>query len=130
MCDAPCPPSLPGVQYSQHCVSQIRSKTCSCGLRPNCSDESSSYGSLNKDDVLVAEPIWGSTEVMLDQTGGKGACHGDSGGPAYAMVNGQMQLFGITSRGVGDGTGPQCTHFSVYTNASAYASWIAGIIGQ
>ena len=36
-------------------------------------------------DVPVGDPMWGSSEVLTNQTQGKGACHGDSG--VYTNIN-------------------------------------------
>lgn len=83
-------------------------------------------GELFKVSVLVADSVWGHSEVLTNNSG-KGACHGDSGGPAYVYANGQYQLFGVTSRGVGDGG--KCDRFTAYTNALTYRSWILSITG-
>lgn len=85
-------------------------------------------GTLRKVDVSIAEATWGKTEVLLDQTNGKGACHGDSGGPAYAKVNGSLQLFGVTSRGVRD-SNDTCIRFSAYSNVQNYRDWIKEVSG-
>lgn len=63
-------------------------------------------------------------EMTLDQTKGKGACHGDSGGPAY-LVDAKTKknyLVGVTSRG--DGTA-LCDKQVIYTNTIGYNQWIA-----
>lgn len=85
-------------------------------------------GTLRKVDVSVAEAVWGSTEVLMDQTNKKGACHGDSGGPAYAQVNGELHLFGVTSRGIRDDQ-DTCTQFAAYTNIQNYRDWIKQVSG-
>ncbi len=72
-------------------------------------------GLLRTTTVQVSDPQWGVTEVLLDQQQGHGACHGDSGGPAYVFLDGQFYLFGITSRGQDDPKN-DCSHFSIYTN--------------
>jgi secreted trypsin-like serine protease len=78
---------------------------------------------LKKTTVQISETNFGKTEVLLDQRNGKGACHGDSGGPAYASVDGQLYLFGITSRG-NDDPNNDCSHFAVYTNVLTYSNWL------
>ena len=64
-------------------------------------------------------------EITLDQSQGRGACHGDSGGPAYVKdaVSGKNILVGVTSRG----TNPQglCDRQAIYTGVMGYAQWIA-----
>lgn len=94
------------------------------GRTGNTKDASS--GELRKVGVKIVESAWGTTEVLMNNAG-KGACHGDSGGPAYVYHDGQYVLFGITSRGVADGG--QCDRFSAYTNALAYLPWIQSIVG-
>lgn len=80
-------------------------------------------GFLRKTSVLIANPKHGLSEVSLDQTKGTGACHGDSGGPAYLLTEGGYALWGVTSRGLDD-PNDDCSHFAVYTNAVAYADFI------
>ncbi len=80
-------------------------------------------GTLRETDVTIADAAFSKTEIKLDQTHGQGACHGDSGGPAYIQVNGQYFLWGITSRGVDDPNN-DCSRYSAYTDAVAYADWL------
>ena len=87
-------------------------------------DKGSPSGELRKVNVLVAEGVWGKSEVLFQNTG-KGACHGDSGGPAYINYGGQYYLFGVTSRGVGDGG--KCDNQVAYTNATHYFDWIRSV---
>lgn len=66
-------------------------------------------------------------EITLDQTKGKGACHGDSGGPAYLLdkkLNKNI-LVGLTSRGTGS-----CNETAVYTSVIGYQKWIAENLKQ
>lgn len=58
------------------------------------------------------------TELRLDERK-SGTCSGDSGGPAYIEENGQLYLFGVTSRG-----SMLCDNTGVYTNALEYMPWI------
>ncbi len=64
-------------------------------------------------------------EITLDQSQGRGACHGDSGGPAYVKdaVSGKNILIGVTSRG----TNPQglCDRQAIYTGTMGYMQWIS-----
>jgi secreted trypsin-like serine protease len=56
----------------------------------------------------------------------KGACNGDSGGPAVVKVAGAWRLIGAASR-IGNarcGAGP-----TVYTNVLAFKDWIAKFTG-
>ncbi|MDG0815284.1 S1 family peptidase [Bdellovibrio svalbardensis] len=81
-------------------------------------------GVLRKTAVKIADNKHGMTEVLLDQTSGTGACHGDSGGPAYVAIKGKLYLWGVTSRGANDPRN-DCSKNAVYTNAYAYKVWIS-----
>lgn len=80
-------------------------------------------GVLRYVDVEIQDASYSETEVLLDQTKGKGACHGDSGGPAYVRVNGQWMLWGITNRGIND---PRdlCSVSAAYASIPFYMNWI------
>jgi secreted trypsin-like serine protease len=80
-------------------------------------------GELDKVDVTIASML-GSTEVVLDQSQGKGACFGDSGGPAFVMSGGQPELWGLTNRAYPNDV-QDCAHESVYTKINSYTNWIA-----
>lgn len=63
-------------------------------------------------------------EITLDQTQGRGACHGDSGGPAYQFdsLTKKSYLIGVTSRGTQpDGL---CDREAIYTGVAGYSAWI------
>lgn len=79
------------------------------------------------DGITVSQSKFAATEVVVDQRNGKGACHGDSGGPAYSrvMVNGRpvLKLWGVTSRGYRDEKN-DCSQFAIYTNAVAWNEWV------
>ncbi len=59
------------------------------------------------------------TEIKLNEKK-SGTCNGDSGGPAFINKNGQLLLFGVTSRG-----SELCNEVGVYTNTLVYKNWIA-----
>ena len=82
-------------------------------------------GVLRKTDVTVLNPSYSASEVELDQSHGGGACHGDSGGPAYVMKNGHPYLFGITSRGGGN-----CDKDVIYTRIAAYQGWFTRAVAK
>jgi secreted trypsin-like serine protease len=84
----------------------------------------SGAGTLHSVDVTIADANFSETEVLLDQTQGKGACHGDSGGPAFVRSkSGVLYLWGITSRGSSDPS-DTCSGQSIYTKVSAFSKWI------
>lgn len=78
---------------------------------------------LLKTEVKFAQARFSSSEVLFDQNNKHGACHGDSGGPAFVRVGQEMLLFGVTSRGYQD-PDDTCEKFAVYTNIVSYISWI------
>jgi secreted trypsin-like serine protease len=80
-------------------------------------------GTLRKVDVQFLRKL-GTTEEILNQADGEGACHGDSGGPAFVTVNGQLLLWGVTNRGYPDNAPDDCVHESVYTRITAYQDWV------
>ncbi len=62
-------------------------------------------------------------EILLDQTNSTGACHGDSGGPAFVkQSNGSLIQVGITSRGT-NSIG-NCNEKAIYTRVSSHLAWI------
>jgi hypothetical protein len=62
------------------------------------------------------------SEIQLDERKA-GTCSGDSGGPAFINQNGQLYLFGVTSRG-----SVLCNEVGIYTNALHYRPWITRVI--
>lgn len=88
----------------------------------------SGSGRLRMVSVKIAKAHFSQTEVSLDQTNDHGACHGDSGGPAFIQDNaGGLQLWGVTSRGINDPAN-HCAGQSVYTRVQPYARWINSVI--
>jgi secreted trypsin-like serine protease len=74
---------------------------------------------------LVKMPI---SEVAAKQftyeTPSKNTCNGDSGGPAFANVNGELYVAGVTSYG-----DQNCTQYGVDTRTDTYLSFI-GVAGS
>ena len=90
--------------------------------------EKSGSGTLREATVKVAEPRYGKTEILFDQRDGFGCCRGDSGGPAFVVIDGVHYLTGVTSRGIKD-ENDDCTTFSAYTDVRTYREWIKKISG-
>ena len=83
--------------------------------------ETSTDGKLRRVDVSKGKPF-GETEMILDQSAGKGACQGDSGGPVFVQINGSFYLWGITSRGAGAAN--DCRSSGIYTKVSTQMNFI------
>lgn len=81
-------------------------------------------GRLRKTEVRVLNGRPGKSEMILDQSHGHGACHGDSGGPAFVSRNGRVALAGLTNRSYPDTAPDDCAHQVVYTKVPAYKRWI------
>lgn len=86
--------------------------------------ESTGAGRLRYVETTIQNAKFSKTEVLVDQTKGKGACHGDSGGPAYIEMNGKRLLWGVTSRGVNDPNN-DCSVSAAYTSIAYYTAWIS-----
>jgi hypothetical protein len=85
----------------------------------------SGSGVLRSVKVQIADANFSKTEVSIDQSRGAGACHGDSGGPAFVQdsASGQLLLWGVTSRGIDDPK-DHCSGKSVYTKIQPFNRWI------
>jgi hypothetical protein len=81
-------------------------------------------GTLRKTTVSVAAVRKGKSEMIFDQSHGRGACHGDSGGPAYFQHGKKMVLGGVTNRSYPNTAADDCGHKVVYTKVSEYKPWI------
>lgn len=93
----------------------------------NCAQvDMTGSGLLRKTSVTIEDNKFAQSEILLNQTKGTGACHGDSGGPAYITVNGQLYLWGVTSRGERDPKN-DCSQYAVYTSTLFYKDWIAQV---
>lgn len=82
-------------------------------------------GVLREVFTVLTNPRYSETEALLSQVIGKGTCGGDSGGPAFMLLNGAYYIWGITSRG--DTT---CKKTGVYTLVHPYLSWIQNSMRQ
>lgn len=91
------------------------------------SKSSEGVGILRKTQLVVSNASFSETEFLMDQSQGSGACHGDSGGPAFIYKNNKFYLIGITARGEDD-PDDTCTVSGVYTNAYVYKTWIIRMI--
>ncbi len=79
---------------------------------------------LMKATVKLTNPKLTPSEIQFDQYQGKGACHGDSGGPAFATINDKLFLIGITSRSATEAGAETCMEGSVYTSVAAHIDFL------
>lgn len=96
---------------------------CDNGQKNCMSVDMSGDGILRETTAPIS--IVYDSEVQLDESKGRGTCSGDSGGPAYLEKEGELYLFGITSRG-----SAVCDAVGVYTNAVVFKDWIAQTISK
>jgi secreted trypsin-like serine protease len=95
-------------------------------VEPTSPADTAGAGVLREVDQTIINPNYGQTEVLVSLQG-KGACHGDSGGPAYVNEGGHLALFGVTSRLTNDdisGNVMSCSVDMVYTDILKRATWI------
>jgi hypothetical protein len=78
---------------------------------------------LNKTKVKIEKPDFSDMEIMFNQKAGSGACHGDSGGPAFIEVESKLVLVGVTSRGHDD-PNDTCESYSLYSSIPAQIEWL------
>lgn len=70
--------------------------------------------------IEVLKLINDGKEMHLRENG-KGSCNGDSGGPAFAKVNGKLTQVGINSRGTDPAS---CIGVGVFTTVGPHLAWI------
>ncbi len=87
-------------------------------------------GTLRKvDQIVVTNVTADQKEITLDQRKLRGACHGDSGGPAFIKLkNGTLLQVGVTSRGT-EKLG-NCNQGAIYTGIIGQIQWIHEKVAQ
>lgn len=86
-------------------------------------------GMLRFTTLQISDPKFSPTELLLDQSKGTGACHGDSGGPAFVYLKnkqgvGNYYLWGITNHSSKDDVDNLCNKSVIYTNATLFITWM------
>jgi secreted trypsin-like serine protease len=89
------------------------------GITSSKDQTGSTAGTLRQVDVTL-KGAYGTTEEMIKDTKAKGSCNGDSGGPAFVTVNGQLYLWGATSRGA-----ESCAVSTIYTVITDFSDFIS-----
>ena len=85
--------------------------------------EHSGSGKLRFVETTIKDGGFSESEILIEQSKGKGACHGDSGGPAFVKVNGKWALWGVTNRGVNDPNN-DCSVSAAYASIPYYRDWV------
>ncbi len=94
-------------------------------------DEFQGAGDLRSLRILSRRIRVGERTFLVDQSHGTGACHGDSGGPAFiSSLNHKLVLVGVASGVVQSEDEIDCANQSIYTKVSAYKSWIMQTIHE
>jgi phage tail sheath protein FI len=86
-------------------------------------------GLLRFVETTIQQLDYTKSEILIEQSLGKGACHGDSGGPAYATIEGKKYVIGVTSRGVNDPNN-DCSVSAAYTSVAFYAKWLVTAVKE
>lgn len=86
-------------------------------------------GKLRFTTLTITDRNFSPTELVLDQSKGSGACHGDSGGPAFIVSKDSQgrshyYLWGIANHATPDDTNNHCNTGVIYTNATLFLTWI------
>lgn len=76
-------------------------------------------GFLRQTTVGIWDFNFAQTEFLVYQGDGRGACYGDSGGPAYLVVDQKYYLLGVASRG-----DEECRVNGVYAKVPEFRAWI------
>lgn len=89
-------------------------------------------GTLRTTKLPIDDVNFSQTEVMLGQSLRRGICSGDSGGPAYLEINGQLYVWGVASRGdsLPIWLVPKCMLFSVFTRVDSHQHFIEDAMTQ
>ena len=85
-------------------------------------------GQLESFAVQVANPNATSTAFSVNEGIGRGACYGDSGGPAYYQIDSEIMLIGVDSQeGVAD---QECGTQELYISVNGALNWINGVLAR
>lgn len=87
-------------------------------------DSDSTSQHLRAAQAFLLDKSFSKTELLMESHLGRGACGGDSGGPAFIHSNGQFFVIGIASRK----SDYFCQADTIYTSVPFYFQWIQKII--
>lgn len=83
------------------------------------------YGTLFKVNVPIKQGPDENNDVLLNISRAKGACYGDSGGPAFLNIDGVPTVWGILS--YFDSEPLDCSHDVKYLSVAPYLAWLKSI---
>jgi len=69
--------------------------------------------------------VSGDHLICMDASDGRGSCFGDSGGPTFALIDGQRVVVGVTSGGTGDVCG---AGWDLYSSVFAELAFVDSIM--
>ncbi len=120
---------VPATMLPASAVLQMKTSVTLAGFGETDGVKKTQATELEKVTVQIGDPNFSDTEMLVDNTNNTGACHGDSGGPAYVVSQGQNYLAGVTSR-ADLKTDPQavCVGKTIYTKVQPYLPWISSEI--
>lgn len=79
-------------------------------------------GVLRRTIVTLDNADFAENEFSVDQSGGHGGCEGDSGGPAFIDVGGDLKIVGVLSRPAEANL--TCRKPTVFAKVDAFKDWI------
>ncbi|OFZ30428.1 MAG: hypothetical protein A2622_08455 [Bdellovibrionales bacterium RIFCSPHIGHO2_01_FULL_40_29] len=82
--------------------------------------------SLQRSDYVIKKDI---EKVRVDQSNGKGICYGDSGGPAFVLIDNEPQILGVNSFGRGN-EDKICEGTSTLALVFSYKKWIQDVMNE
>lgn len=81
------------------------------------------HGVLRSLIISIKNFNFSHTEAEISESAGSGACHGDSGGPAYIIKNREIIIWGIDSLN-SPRSSRNCYEFELYSKVSVVRDWI------
>lgn len=77
-------------------------------------------GVLAKVNLTITDFLNNNSLIKFNQTSARGICHGDSGGPAYKVIQNKLYVAGVAAYA----HEMDCSGYSVYTKANNYIDWV------